>query len=82
MHCGLASSDSISKKSTMAEEDCRPRATPLSDNPFSGKLFLAETPQGFHICILIYNLTNMTTSITILKHVYRENMNIKSKCTL
>ena len=27
---------------------------------------------------LIYNLTNMTTSIKILKQVYRQNMNIKS----
>ena len=37
---------------TSTREDCLPRATPSSDNPLSGKLFLVETPQGCHICVL------------------------------
>ena len=37
---------------TSHREDCRPPSTPSSDNPLSGKLFLVETPQGCHICIL------------------------------
>ena len=37
---------------TDTREDCRPRATPSSDNPLSGKLFLVETPQECHICKL------------------------------
>ena len=37
---------------TFPREDCRPRASPSSDNPLSGKLFLVETPHGYHICIV------------------------------
>ena len=40
--------------STSPLEDCRPWVTPSSDNPLSGKLFLVDTPQGCHICILTF----------------------------
>ena len=39
----------------VAREDCRPWATPSSENHLSGKLFLVYTPQGFHICFIIPN---------------------------
>ena len=29
---------------TSPREDCRPHATPSSDNPLAGKLFLVSTP--------------------------------------
>ena len=36
-------------------EDCRPWAMLSIDNPLSGKLFLVETLQGCHICIMANN---------------------------
>ena len=38
--------------STGTRKTSRPRATPSSHNPLSGKLFLVDTPQGCHICIM------------------------------
>ena len=41
---------------TSPGEDFRPLATPSSDNPLSGKLFLVDILQGCHIRI-IFHLT-------------------------
>ena len=39
-------------------EDYSPRTTPSSDNPLSGNLFLSETQQGCHICIMQHGQWN------------------------
>ena len=52
-------------------EDGRPRATPSSDNPVSGMLFLEETQQECHICILMNDSSYLIEGLikyTIIQH--------------
>ena len=47
---------------TSSREDCCPWATLSSDNPLSGKLFLVDSPQGCHMCI-VFNVVFLMLSV-------------------
>ena len=66
---------------TSPGEECRSRATLCSDIPLSGKLFLVETPQWCHICIIYkYDIPVWcTTGITPPREECRPRATLLSK---
>ena len=55
---------------TSPREDCGPRATPSSDNPLLGKLFLVETLQEYNICIIHVHYSLNLLQVQLKRHAF------------